>query len=176
MMTDQDSGKVARLPRAVTPDLTTAMRRARMEDAERVEVAAELRSGEIGRLERLRVALAPVFAQTGRHADAFDHGLAAGERPKLFIDMIAFIDCGHDRKSYRFVQDTRDGQRMLAQSEAVEREKAMAADGGPPRERVAAAPSPPGPGRFGEMLLIYLAGAASGAAALYALLNVGLAH
>ncbi|OJY38695.1 MAG: hypothetical protein BGP06_08510 [Rhizobiales bacterium 65-9] len=168
------------------------MRRARMEDAERVEVAAELRSGEIGRLERLRVALAPVFAQTGRHADAFDHGLAAGERPKLFIDMIAFIDCGHDRKSYRFVQDTRDGQRMLAQSEAVEpiveavtmyvarriveREKAMAADGGPPRERVAAAPSPPGPGRFGEMLLIYLAGAASGAAALYALLNVGLAH
>lgn len=190
MTTDQESARTARLPRAFTPDLTTAMRRARLENAERADAAAELRSGEIGRLEQLRAALAPVFAQTGRHADAFDHGLAAGERPRLFIDMIAFVDCDHDRKGYRFVQDARDGQRVLAQGEAVapiveavtlyvarrivEREKAMAADGPAPLPPAAIPARPPGPGRVAEMLLIFVAGAASGAAAFYALAKFGV--
>lgn len=183
--------KVARLPRAFVPDLTTAVRRARLEDVERSQSAAELRSGELARLEQLRLALAPIFEQTGLHAGAFDHGLIAGETPKLFIDMIAFIDCGHDRKSYRFVQDTRDGPRTLAQSERVdaiveavtmyvarrivEREKALAAAQVPPTampekdEHPAAADA-----RFGEMLTLFLVGALSGAAVLYAVSKLGI--
>lgn len=190
-MADQQEGKAARLPRAFTPDLTAAMRRARLEDAEREQTAAELRSGEIGRLEQLRLALQPVFAQTGLHADAFDHGLVPGDTPKLFIDMIAFIDCGHDRKGYRFVQGARDGPRVLAQNERidpivdavtmyvarriVEREKALAAADAPPTRAEPVKPTPPREARFGQMLAIYIVGALCGAALLYALFKLGLA-
>lgn len=191
-MGDPADDRIARLPRAFVPDLTTAVRRARLEDVERSQSAAALRSGELARLEQLRLALAPIFEQTGLHAGAFDHGLIAGETPKLFVDMIAFIDCGHDRKSYRFVQDTRDGPRTLAQSERVdaiveavtmyvarrivEREKALAAAEIPPATSKPEAAEPEAPdARFGEMLTLFLVGAVSGAAVLYAFFKLGVA-
>ena len=45
------------------PSLATAMRRARIEDAERSDVVAELRGAELARLEMLKDALEPVLAQ-----------------------------------------------------------------------------------------------------------------
>ncbi|WP_342361010.1 hypothetical protein [Terrarubrum flagellatum] len=191
-MASQGDDKVARLPRAFVPDLTVAMRRARLEDTERSQTAADLRASEIARLEQLRVALEPIFSQTGLHAGAFDHGLVAGETPKLFIDLIAFVDCGHDRKTYRFVQDSRRGPVTLAESERVdpiveavtmyvarrivEREKAIAAADIP--QTIAATPrnvepQPAPKTRFGEMLALLIVGALAGAAILYAWLKIG---
>jgi hypothetical protein len=189
-MGEEADDKVARLPRAFVPDLTVAVRRARLEEVERSQTAAELRSAEIARLEILRAALAPMFAQTGLHAGAFDHGLVTGDAPKLFIDMIAFVDCGHDRRSYRFVQDARDGPTVLAESAApepivaavtmyvarriVERERAMAAADAPRRAPAKAPPpAPPADAHFAEMLTLYIVGGLSGAAVLYALFKLG---
>ncbi len=198
-MADEAGDKVARLPRAFVPDLTVAVRRARLEESERAQTASELRSNELARLEQLRIALAPIFAQTGLHAGAFDHGLVAGETPKLFIDMIAWIDCGRDRKGYRFVQDTRDGVVTLAENERadaiveavtlyvarriVEREKAMAAASAPKPQPVAAPEPPPAiveppkhESHFGEFLALFIAGGLSGAAILYALFRLGVVN
>jgi len=124
--------------------LPQAVRRARSEGAVRSDIVAELRGAELARLEALEDALQPVLAQVPRHVDLFDVGIIPAERPRLFIDMIGFIEMGRDRKVYRFLQDTRHGRVTLAESDRIEgiveavtayiarrlleREKALAAD------------------------------------------------
>jgi hypothetical protein len=124
--------------------LKLAVRRARLDDAERTKVVAELRGAEIARLEMLRDELLPVTAEIPKDTDLFDIGLVASERPRLFVDMIGFVEMGRDRHTYRFIQDTRHGRVVIAESERldpmvnavtdyiarrlIEREKALAAD------------------------------------------------
>jgi hypothetical protein len=108
------------LPRAAAPDLKALVRRAKLEDAERSSVVAELRGAEQARLELLRDALEPVFAQVPAQAEFFEHGLVPGEKPRLFVDIVAFIEMARDRRCYRFIQDTRAGTLVLAESDRIE--------------------------------------------------------
>ncbi len=126
------------------PDLKTALRRARIETAERSDVITELRGAEIARLEMLQEQLQPVLAQVPRDCDLFDVALVPSEHPRLFIDMIGFVEMGRDRRLYRFLQDTRRGRITLCETEQldraveavtnyiaqrlIEREQALAAD------------------------------------------------
>lgn len=135
------------------PDLAVAIRQARIENAERADAIADLRELEIGRLKALESALKPVIDQAPPDVDLFDLALAPGEHPRLFIDMIAFVDMAHDKRTYRFFQDTRHGRVLIAESGSadsiaaaaanyvarrlVERERALAADW-----RAAGAPQP----------------------------------
>lgn len=131
--------------------LQAAIRRARLESLERSEVMTDLRGAAAARLDLLREQLEPVFAQLPKDCDMFDLGMTQGERPRLFVDMIAFIELMRDRRGFRFVQDTRAGRVLLAESDNVdamtqsvadylarrliERERALAADaafGAPP--------------------------------------------
>lgn len=103
------------------PDaLKAAVRRARVEQAERSEVVAELRGAEIARLEILFEAFKPVLAQVPAELELFDAGITQGERPRLFIDMIAFVEMAHDRRVFSFIQETRHGRVALAQGERIE--------------------------------------------------------
>jgi hypothetical protein len=108
------------LPRAAPPDLKALIRRAKLDNAERSSVIAELRGAELARLELLRDALEPVFAQVPAEIELFDHGLVPGEKPRLFVDIIAFVEMARDRRLYRFVQDTRGGTIVLAESDKIE--------------------------------------------------------
>lgn len=124
--------------------LAGALRRARLENAERSAAICDLRAAEIARLEMLSDALAPVLAQVPRDCDIFDVGVAPTERPRLFIDQLGFVEMDHDRRTYRFLQDTRHGRVTLRESDSIdeivetitgyiahrliEREKALAAD------------------------------------------------
>ena len=126
------------------PSLKTAVRKARVEQAERSDVVNELRRAELARLEMLYDAFKPILAQVPANVDLFDAGVVGGERPRLFIDMIAFVEMAHDRRTYLFVQETRNGRVTLAESDKldpmveamtdyiarrlVEREAALAAD------------------------------------------------
>ena len=126
------------------PSLKAAVRRARAEAAEHSEAVDDLRQGEMLRLELLQEAIRPVVAQAPEGVDLFDVGIAHGERPRLFLDMIGFVDLAHDRRTYRFFQDTRHGRVLIAESgdldrivaamtnyiarRLVEREQALAAD------------------------------------------------
>lgn len=100
--------------------LKAAVRRARAEQAERSEVVAELRGAEIARLEMLFEAFKPILLQAPAEMELFDAGITQGERPRLFIDMIAFVEMAHDRRVYCFVQETRHGRVTLAQGERIE--------------------------------------------------------
>ena len=105
---------------ALQGSLQFAVRRARVEQAERSDVVAELRGAEIARLEMLFEAFKPILAQAPAEMELFDAGITRGERPRLFIDMIAFVEMAHDRRSYRFIQDTRHGRVVLAEGESIE--------------------------------------------------------
>jgi len=127
------------------PRLKDALRRARIESAERTGVVVDLHDAEIARLELLNEALDPVFAEVPPEADLFDRGISRGQAPRLWLDAIAHIGMGRDKRVYRLVQDTRYGRKVLAESvniadmvdavtkylaqRLIERERALAASG-----------------------------------------------
>ena len=100
--------------------LKDALRKARVDSAERSGIVVDLHDAEVARLELLREALVPLFAEIPPEVDLFDLGISRGEAPKLWIDAIAHIAMGRDKRVYRFVQDTRYGRRVLAESVHVE--------------------------------------------------------
>ncbi len=110
------------------PDLAAAIRQARVENAERAEAIAELRELEMGRLALLESALKSVVAQAPPGVDLFDLALAKGDHPRLFLDMIAFVDLAHDRRTYRFYQDTRHGRVLIAESQSTDKIAAAVAN------------------------------------------------
>ena len=120
------------------------MREARIEAAERSGVVVDLRDAELARLELLNEALDPLFKDIPDDVELFDRGVSRGDVPRLWIDVIAHIEMGRDKRQYRFVQDTRYGRAVLAESyevpemvqavtryvarRLVERERALADD------------------------------------------------
>ena len=105
---------------AAQPDLAAAIRQARIENAERGDAITDLREIEMGRLALLESALKPVVGQAPPGVDMFDLALARGDHPRLFVDMIAFVDMAHDRRTYRFHQDTRNGRLLIAESQSAD--------------------------------------------------------
>jgi hypothetical protein len=124
--------------------LRDALRQARIESAERTGVIVDMRDAEVARLEILNEALDPLFKEIPDNMELFDCGLARGDTPRLWIDAVAHVDMGRDKRTYRFVQDTRYGRKILAQSaetdeivdgvtkyvarRIIERERALASD------------------------------------------------
>ena len=124
--------------------LKAAVRQARIEAAERTGVVVDLRDAETARLELLNEALDPVFADVPPEIELFDRGISRGDTPRLWIDAIAHVGMGRDKRIYRFVQDTRYGRKVIAESpeisdiaqavtryvagRLVERERALADD------------------------------------------------
>src|SRR3954466_2343844 len=99
--------------------LRDALRQARIEAADRTGVVVELRDAEVARLEILNEALDPLFAQVPEQVDMFDRGVSQGETPRLWIDVVAHVVMGRDKRIYRFVQDTRFGRIVIAESHDV---------------------------------------------------------
>jgi hypothetical protein len=130
---------------AVEPhSLKAAVRDARIEAAERSAVIVDLRDAEVARLELLNEALDPLFADVPANIDLFDRALSQGDVPRLWIDVIAHVEMGRDKRQYRFLQDTRYGRAVLDESyeipdivhavtryvarRLIERERALADD------------------------------------------------
>ena len=99
--------------------LRDALRKARIEAADRTGVVVDLRDAEVARLEILSEALDPLFGEIPAQVDLFDRGISQGDTPRLWIDAVAHIMMGRDKRIYRFVQDTRFGRTVLAESHDV---------------------------------------------------------
>ena len=99
--------------------LTQAMHQARVEAAERTSVVVDLRDAELARLELLNEALNPLFAEIPPDVDLFDRGISRGDTPRLWIDSVAHAAMGRDKRTYRFLHDTRFGRRVLAESHDI---------------------------------------------------------
>lgn len=99
--------------------LRDALRQARIEAADRTGVVVDLRDAEVARLEILNEALDPLFAQVPDHIDLFDRGISQGENPRLWIDVVAHVAMGRDKRIYRLLQDSRFGRSVIAESHDV---------------------------------------------------------
>src|SRR4051795_8668508 len=99
--------------------LRDALRKARIEAADRTGVVVDLRDAEVARLEILNEALDPLFEQIPDHIDLFDRGISQGENPRLWIDVVAHVAMGRDKRIYRLLQDSRFGRSVIAESHDV---------------------------------------------------------
>ena len=113
----QNTGNEARDLRPTR--LRDALRQARIEAADRTGVVVELRDAEVARLEIQNEALDSLFAEVPEQVDMFDRGVSQGETPRLWIDVVAHVVMGRDKRIYRFVQDTRFGRIVIAESHDV---------------------------------------------------------
>ncbi|UYO44014.1 hypothetical protein KQX63_22005 [Rhodopseudomonas palustris] len=166
--------------------LKDALRQARIEAADRTGVVVDLRDAEIARLEILNDTLDPLFAEIPGGVELFDRGISQGDTPRLWIDVVAHVVMGRDKRMYRFVQDTAYGRIVLAESHEaakiadavtsyvarrlVERERALSL---PPVQAAAPLPAPPRRNGLWTFVLGFIAGAlALFALALFAALRI----
>jgi hypothetical protein len=99
--------------------LRDAMRQARIASAEQSSVVVDLRDAELARLELLSEALDTLFEEIPAEVELFDRGISLGDTPRLWIDAIAHVVMGRDKRHYRFVMDGRYGRKMLAESTEI---------------------------------------------------------
>ncbi|MGN6747290.1 MAG: hypothetical protein ACTHJS_01720 [Xanthobacteraceae bacterium] len=99
--------------------LKEAIHQARVEAAERTNVIVDLCDAELARLELLNEALNPLFADVPPDVDLFDRGISRGEAPRLWIDSVAHVAMGRDKRLYRFLHDSRIGRGVLAESHEI---------------------------------------------------------
>ena len=107
-------------PEQPPPRLKEALRKARLEQAERSTVVVDLHDAEVARLELLNEALDPLFEEIPSEVDLFDRGISRGQTPRLWIDSVAHIDMGRDKRVYRLLQDTRYGRKVLAETAQID--------------------------------------------------------
>lgn len=156
--------------------LKEALRQVRVESAERTGIVVEMRDAEAARLEILNEALDSVFSEIPADVEIFDRGVSRGDVPRLWIDIIAYVIMGRDKRTYRFVQDTRYGRKILFEStdvpqtakaitryiagRLIERERALSEDASqPPRK-------PRRGGWFWRAIAAFILGFVGGIAAL----------
>lgn len=84
--------------------------------ADRGDVVVDIREGQRTRLELLAEELQPVFDDVPRDDPRFDFVISSGEQPRLWIDAVAHVTMARDRRTYRFLRDTRLGRLVLAES------------------------------------------------------------
>ncbi|HEV2898341.1 MAG TPA: hypothetical protein VGX71_11015 [Pseudaminobacter sp.] len=96
--------------------LSDAIRDVKNAAADRDDVVVEMREASRMRLDLLAAELAPVFAEVPADVDIFDFAVSSGLQPRLWIDAVSHVTMGRDRRTYRFLRDTRIGRVVLAES------------------------------------------------------------
>lgn len=87
--------------------------------ADRDDVVVELREASRTRLDLMAAELAPLFAQVPTDIDLFDFTISSGLQPRLWIDAVSHVAMARDRRTYRFVKDTRAGRVVLAEDTQI---------------------------------------------------------
>ena len=137
--------------------LADAVRLVKNAAADRDDVVIDMRDAERMRLEILANELAEVIAAAPPEMDIFDFAISSGLQPRFWIDAVSHVAMGRDKRTYRFVRDTRNGRVVLKESadarpvaeavtkyiaeRIVERERMLA--GGEPFSLRPAAPNAP---------------------------------
>lgn len=172
-------------------DLHRAIREVRVAQSERGDVVVELREAERTRLDLLAEALQPVASDLPEGHDEFALAVLPGDPPRYWVDATAFVMMGRDKRTYRFLRDTRLGRVVIGESSEidaiaglvtgyvaeriVEKERALAADWAETRIAPPAEPEKRSRGSVFWAVAGFLLGALAGAFLLlaYAWVNAG---
>lgn len=100
--------------------LGRAIRDVRMGDVEQNSVIVELGDTERARLELLYEALEDVIDEVPEDMEMLSFQLVAGRKPRIWVDITAFVEMARDKRTYRFLKDTRLGRIVLAESQDVD--------------------------------------------------------
>jgi hypothetical protein len=170
---------------AATRSLWEAVRKARVDEAFRLEQTADRRDSEIARLDLLKAELEAVFAEVPANDDRFSLILMPSRPARLWIDLFTYAAIDDASGAYLFVRSGESGRRTLFSSdvmgdmadritsymarEIVRRERQEAALLEPYRQDEAA----PAPARHaglgaGVVVSAFAVGLITGAAALFA--------
>jgi hypothetical protein len=111
----EDSAKSIARP-AASRSLREAIRKARLEEAERLDLAADHRDGEIARLGLLKAELESVFAELPPHDDRFSLVLVPSRPARLWIDLFTYAAIDDSSGAYLFIRNSENGRRTLFSS------------------------------------------------------------
>ena len=100
--------------------LSDALRKVRLGETERTDVVIELREAERARLDMLADELRGVFSEIPAENDQFIFQVVPGNQPRLWIDMTSFAVLGRDRRTYRFLKDTRLGRTVILETPTLD--------------------------------------------------------
>jgi hypothetical protein len=99
--------------------LREAIRQARIDEAERLDLSADQRDGEIARLELLKAELEAVFDELPAHDDRFNLTLVPSRPARLWIDLFTYAAIDDASGGYLFVRNSENGRRTLFSSTNV---------------------------------------------------------
>ena len=113
----EESAKAIARP-AASRSLREAVRKARLEEAERLHLTADARDGEMARLELLKAELETVFAELPANDDRFNLVLVPSRPARLWIDLFTYATVD-DSGAYLFVRNSESGRRTLYSSSNI---------------------------------------------------------
>jgi len=99
--------------KATVHDLQAAVKAARLEQAQRDDAAAELQEEERVRLSMLEDELEGVFADIPESHNDLALAILPGDPPRFWVDATSHVAMARDKRTYRFVKDTRVGRTLL---------------------------------------------------------------
>lgn len=104
--------------------LKNALRAARVAEAAHFEAVLGIWDAKSLRLHALREDLMPLLVQAENARELFDLALVAGEAPRLWIDLISFVEMEPDYRTYCFFIDNE--KQRNAQFETASRSNMVA--------------------------------------------------
>jgi hypothetical protein len=104
---------------AASRSLREAIRKARLDEAERLDRSADHRDNEIARLDLLKAELEAVFAELSDHDDRFNLVLVPSRPARLWIDLFTYAAIDDGSGAYLFVRNGESGRRTLFSSANV---------------------------------------------------------
>ncbi len=99
-----------------TKRLADAVRAAKIASSQRTDIVVDIREADRARLEIFAEELQPIIDAVPADDDLFDFTLSGGPQPRFWVDGTAQVLMARDRRTYRFVRDTRLGRITLAES------------------------------------------------------------
>ena len=114
-----DNSNDNRGPKGAERRLTDIVREVKIAAAERSDVVVDMRDADRARLELLAEELQSVINDIDPADDRFDFGISTGQQPRFWIDAVAHVHMGPDRRLYRVVRDTRLGRVILGEATEV---------------------------------------------------------
>tara|TARA_R110002020_G_scaffold27559_8_gene88951 strand:+ start:62 stop:808 length:747 start_codon:yes stop_codon:yes gene_type:complete len=108
-------------PRSTDRRLADIVREVKIAAADRTDVVVDIRDADRARLELLAQEIQPLLDDIDPGDDRFDFGISPGLQPRLWIDSVAHVHMGRDRRVYLFVRDTRLGRVVISDTSDMSR-------------------------------------------------------
>lgn len=95
--------------------LSDVIRERRIAAAQREDVVVDMKEADKARLELLSEELETLINDIDQEDDRFEFSISSGDQPRFWIDSVTHVHMGRDRRTFRFVRDSRLGRVVLAE-------------------------------------------------------------